>query len=103
MMYRVYESDISKKADIKKVLEADPYAEDSFARVGYKMKDGSSVGEDSKLFFIYISASEDFLKMADEKLKDLAKPAEKEVQEKVEKKIREEEDQVAAGVSMFGE
>ncbi len=102
-MMRVYECESSKKAELTKVLEADPYANDSFARVGYKVKDGSSVGEDKAKTYIYISASEEFLKKADEKLKGIASAAPDEVQKRVEKKITDEEDTVAAGVSMFGE
>ncbi len=102
-MYKVYECELSKKADVTKILEADPYAEDSFARAGYKVKDGTSVGEDKEKLYIYISASEEFLKKADERLKDVAKPAPGDVQKRVQEKIREEEESVAAGVSMFGE
>lgn len=102
-MDRVYECEISKKAEITKMLEADPYAEESFARVGYKMKDGSAVGEDKEKLYIYVSASEEFLKKADEKLKDIAKPAGDEVAGRVIAKIQEEENSVAAGVSMFGD
>jgi hypothetical protein len=99
----VYEADASKKADVMKVLEAEPYAADSFARAGYKVKDGVSVGEDKGKMYIYISASEEFVKKAGERLKDLAAPAPDEVQKRVQKKIEDEEDTVAAGVSMFGE
>lgn len=102
-MDRVYECESSKKAEITKILEEDPYSEDSFARVGYKVKDGTAVGEDKEKLYVYISASEDFLKKADEKLKDLAKPAEEEVAKRVIARIKEEEDTVAAGVSMFGD
>ena len=102
-MYRVYECENSKKSEVKKILEADPYAKDSFARVGYKIKDGASVGEDSKKTYIYISASEEFIKKADEKLKELATTCSDELAERIKKKIDEEENSVAAGVSMFGE
>ncbi len=102
-MYRVYECEISKKAEVTKILEADPYSEGSFARAGYKMKDGTSVGEDKEKLYIYISASEEFLKKADERLKEVAKPAPDDVQKRVQGKISEEEESVAAGVSMFGE
>jgi hypothetical protein len=102
-MKRVYECENPKKAQMLKILEADPYADDSFARVGYKVKDGISVGEDKEKTYVYISASEEFMKKADEKLKDVAKPASDEVQKRVEKKISDEEDTVAAGVSMFGD
>lgn len=102
-MKRVYECENAKKAQLMKILEADPYADDSFARVGYKVKDGISAGEDKEKTYVYISASDEFLKKADEKLKDVAKPAPDEVQKRVQKKIEDEEDTVAAGVSMFGE
>ncbi len=102
-MDRVYECESSKKAEMTKILEADPYAEDSFARVGYKMKDGAAVGEEKEKLYVYVSASEEFLKKADEKLKDLAKPCSDEVAARVKKKIEEEENSVAAGVSMFGD
>ncbi len=100
---RVYECESSKKAELMKVLEAEPYAQDSFARVGYKVKDGASVGEDKAKTYVYISASEEFLKAADGRLKGIASAAPDEVQKRVEKKILDEEDTVAAGVSMFGE
>ncbi len=100
-MQRVYECDSSKKAELQKILEAEPYADESFARVGYKMKDGEMIGEDKEKVYVYIKASEDFVRKADEKLKDLAKPASTEVVERVSKKIEEEEDKVASGVSMF--
>ena len=102
-MMRVYECENQKKAELTKVLEAEPYAQNSFARVGYKMKDGASVGEDKAKTYIYISASEEFLKKADERLKGLAAAAPDDVQKRIEKKITDEEDTVAAGVSMFGE
>ncbi len=102
-MIRVYECESGKKAEIMKILEADPYAEGSFARVGYKVKDGTMIGEDKGKFYVYISASEEFIKEADELLKDLAKPASDDVQKRVVEKIEEEENTVAAGVSMFGE
>jgi hypothetical protein len=102
-MIRVYECENSKKAELTKILEEDPYAEDSFARVGYKMKDGTAVEEDKEMIYVYVTASEDFLKKADEKLKEIAEPVEEDVAKRVEAKIQEEENTVAAGVSMFGE
>ncbi|MDD5340312.1 MAG: hypothetical protein PHV13_03610, partial [Candidatus ainarchaeum sp.] len=70
-MYRVYEYEPAKKAEVAKILEADPYATDSFARTGYKVKDGSALNEDKAKSYLYISASEDFLKKADARLKGL--------------------------------
>ncbi|MBD3209977.1 hypothetical protein GF318_01195 [Candidatus Micrarchaeota archaeon] len=106
-MDRVYECELSKKSDVMETLEADPYSEDSFARAGYKVKEGTAIDEDREKLYIYISASEDFLKKADEKLKEVAEPARDDVQERIIKKIKEEEERVGSGVasigSMFGE
>jgi hypothetical protein len=103
-MFRVYECENSKKADVSKILEADPYAEDSFARMGYKVKEGAAVDEDKDKLYIYVSASEELLKKADEKLKEFAKPADEEVQKRVGEKIKAEEAQAEAGFgSIFGD
>lgn len=102
-MYRVYECDSAKKADVTKILEADPYAEESFARNGYKIKDGGVLGEDKTKFYIYMSASNEFIKKADEKLKDLAKSAPAEVEKRVVEKVQKEEEEAESGFgSMFG-
>jgi hypothetical protein len=102
-MEQVYECESEKKDELKKLLEADPYSEGSFARAGYKLKDGAMVGEDEKKVYLYISASEDFLKIADERLKEIAKPSDKEVASRVIARIKEEENTVASGVAMFGD
>ncbi len=103
MTFRVYECEGAKKASLTKVLEADPYADDSFARVGYKVKDGGMLGEDKAKMYVYISASDDFLKKADERLKEVAKRAEPEVEKRVVEKIQKEEEDAEGGLgSIFG-
>jgi len=102
-MIRVYECELTKQNELKKILEADPYSQDSFARVGYKLKDGTMAGEDKQKVYLYISASDDFLKKAEEMLKGLVAPAKKDVSDRIIAKIQEEEDSVAAGVAFFGE
>lgn len=102
-MEKIYECESGKKAELKKILEADPYAEDSFARTGYKIRDGASLEEDKDKTYLYISASEDFLKKADEKLKNIAKPLEGEKAEKIIGKIKKEEESAESGLgSIFG-
>lgn len=101
-MYRVYECESAKKKEVEKILEADPYAADSFARIGYKMKDGTVLDEDKAKAYIYMSAPDDFIKKADEKLKDVAKPAPPEVEKRVVEKILKEEESVAEGVASIG-
>ncbi|MFH0737907.1 MAG: hypothetical protein V1827_04745 [Candidatus Micrarchaeota archaeon] len=103
-MHRVYEIEPAKKAELAKILEADPYAQDSFARVGYKIKDGAVIGEDGGKSYLYMKASADFLKKADEKLKDVAKIAPKDVEKRVTDKILKEEEEAEGGFgSIFGE
>jgi hypothetical protein len=103
-MYRVYECDLAKKKEMTAKLEADPYAEDSFARMGYKVKDGQFLGEDKAKMYIYMKADEGFIKKADEKLKDIAKPAPPEVEKRVTEKVLKEEEEAESGLgSIFGE
>ncbi len=103
-MNRVYECEASKKAALTKILEADPYADDSFARVGYKLKDGGMLGEDKAKLYIYMKADEAFIKKADEKLKDVAKVAPPEVEKRVTEKVQKEEEEAESGLgSIFGE
>lgn len=102
-MEKVYECDIDKQNELKTLLEADPYAQGSFARAGYKLKDGTIVEADKEKIYLYISASEEFIKKADELLKDLTKPSDQDTTAKVISNIKEEEATVASGVAMFGE
>jgi len=100
-MERVYEIPNEKKQDAKKILEEDPYAEDSFARVGYKLRDGKALEEDEKKTYIYISAPDDFIKKADEKLKDVAEILEGDKAKNIIEKIQKEEESVGSGIAKF--
>jgi hypothetical protein len=89
---------------LTKILEADPYAEDSFARVGYKLKDGTVLGEDKAKSYLYIKAAAEFVKKADEKLKDVAKPVASDVEKRVVEKVLKEEEEAESGFgTIFGE
>ncbi len=102
-MFRVYECELNKRADVDKILETDPYADDSFARVGYKLKDGSILQEDKTKLYIYINAPDDFLKKADIRLKGIAAPAKEDVQKRVMERIVKEEEEAESGFgSIFG-
>ena len=102
-MRKVYECESQKQKELKAVLEADPYAEGSFARVGYKLREGSSLGEDKAKVFVFINASDDFFKKADEKLKGIAKPLTGKDAERVIGKIVAEEESAESGLgSIFG-
>lgn len=104
MMQRVYECESSKKGALTKILETDPYAQDSFARIGYKMKDGAVLGEDKGKVYLYVKADDAFLKKADALLKDVAAHAPAEVEKRVVEKVLKEEEEAESGLgSIFGE
>lgn len=99
-MKRVYECDIAKKGELNKILEAEPYAEGSFARAGYKTKEGALIGEDKAKYYVYFSADEAFLKKAEEKLKGLVARSKDDAEKRIIALIEKEEDEAASG---FGE
>ena len=102
-MKAVFAFAAEKKKDLTPILEADPYAPDSFARAGYKLKDGSSLGEKADTIYLYISADEHFIKKAKEKLKPLMREMEKGEEERVLKKIIDEEEAAEGGFgAIFG-
>lgn len=99
----VYQAPSASKAKLTAILEADPYAHPSFSRNGYKLKDGAALGEDKANVYLYISCNEEFVKMADEKLKDVATKSPKDITERVVKKIEDEENSAEAGFgAIFG-
>ena len=103
-MKRVYSCDLAKRADLTKILEADPYASDSFARLGYKLREGSSLGEDKNKLYLYLSADDNFIKNADSKLKDIALPVKGTDEKRIIEKIQKEEEEAKHGFgSIFGE
>jgi len=98
----VFEISKEKFKDAKKVLEENPYAEDSFAKVGYVLKEGKSLGEDDN-YYVYLDASEEFVKKAKERLKNVAKTAEGKKAERIIRKVEEEQNSAVSGFgSLFG-
>jgi len=105
MENRVYECDSQQVGNLKKLLESDPYAERSFARQGYKLKEGGVIGGDKGKFYLCIKAEPDFFKSAEEKFKEInnLKRAEKKTEESINKKIQEEEGSAEQGFgAIFG-
>ncbi|MEM3556186.1 MAG: hypothetical protein QXF56_05690 [Candidatus Micrarchaeia archaeon] len=104
MESRVYECEPQQVGKLKKLLESEPYAERSFAKQGYKLKEGKVMGEENK-YYLYIKADADFFKFAEEKLKEVegVKRSEKVVEQRVVKKIEEEEGSAEQGFgAIFG-
>jgi len=105
MENRVYECDSQQVGKLKKLLESDPYAERSFARQGYKLKEGGLIGGEKSKFYLRIKAEPDFFKFAEEKFKDIEglKRAEKKLEESINKRIEEEEGSAEQGFgAIFG-
>lgn len=103
-MKKLYAFDASKKGELTKILEAEPYAKDSFARIGYKLREGASLGEDKGKLYLYFSGDDNFAKKADEKLKPLAAELKSEDEKRILEKILKEEEQAEQGLgSIFGE
>ena len=105
MESRVYECDSQQIGNLKKLLEADPYAERSFARQGYKLKEGGVISGDKSKYYLYMKADADFFKTAEQKLNAIEslKRSEKKVEESVVKRIEEEEGSAEQGFgTIFG-
>jgi hypothetical protein len=107
----VFEASIGKKADIVKILEADPYGEQSpppfskmsFARIGYKLKEGLQIGEDKDKIYIIFRGSDDYLPFIKSKLSGLAVQSSNECSERIIQKIEEEENSAEQGMgAIFG-
>lgn len=98
-MRAVFAIPAGKRKELAALLEADPYAEGSFARAGYKMKDGAAIGENAENIYVYIKADEGFLKSARGKLGPLLAEIKKEDEDRIAEKIEKEE---AAAEGGFG-
>lgn len=96
-MNLVFEAPLADKAKLIALLEADPYGEKSFSRNGYKVKEGSHIGQDREKIYVFMKATDEFAAFAKEKLKDCAKLCSAEVAEAIAKKIEEEETNAEKG------
>jgi len=96
---RVYVCEPADKAILKKVLEADPYAQNSFARKAPQMKE-----MDNKVY-LYIKAESEFFASAEEKFREMQsmKRTEKADEQKIVDMIHKEEEEAAGGFgNIFG-
>ncbi|RME79607.1 MAG: hypothetical protein D6769_01945 [Methanobacteriota archaeon] len=92
-----------KYKEAKKVVESDPYETDSFARVGYKLKEAKTLGLDKEGYYLYIDAGEEFIAQATKKLEGVAERKSGEEAESVKKAVEEEEASASAGIgNLFG-
>jgi len=93
------------KEALKKLSE-DKYANVIFARQSYSLREGSTLGLDGKKSYLYLKANDDFLKLAEEKLRLNFKTVKRSPQSdeaKVISAIEEEESKGNAGMgTIFG-
>ncbi|MEM0124472.1 MAG: hypothetical protein QXF41_02950 [Candidatus Micrarchaeaceae archaeon] len=87
MVVRVYSCDAADMPALKKLLEYDPYLDKNlteedlkklkedkdanviFVRQDYVLKDGISLNLDRNKYYLYLSASQEFMESAEKKLK----------------------------------
>ncbi|MGC8710466.1 MAG: hypothetical protein ACP5RF_02555 [Candidatus Micrarchaeia archaeon] len=87
MSSRVYECNISKEQELKKLLEYDPYLDSKlteddlkklredesanviFARQDYVLKEGAALDLDREKCYLFLKATDEFLDKAEKKLK----------------------------------
>jgi hypothetical protein len=101
METRVYQCDSKNLKELEKVLAAEPYAERSFSKQGYVLKEGRAVAAEQGKHYLYVKAAEDFFKFAENALKAVPSVTrcKKDEEQRVAAKIEEEQ---AAAEQGFG-
>jgi hypothetical protein len=104
MAKHVFECPAEKKADLKRILEENPYEKMSFSFNGYKVKDGAQVGgEDKKAYLFFVAMSDEFYKFAKVKLEGIATEITSPLKDSIIKKIEDEENSAEIGMgAIFG-
>ena len=120
----VYECDPAESAELKRILDYDPYLDKSldedalkklngdkqaniiFSRQEFSLREGASLGLSNGKYYLYINANEEFLEGADVKLKKgfkSIKRASKDDEQKFIGIIEEEHNAGNAGIgAIFG-
>ncbi|VVB57737.1 Uncharacterised protein [uncultured archaeon] len=107
----VFEAPMDKKAELTKLLEADPYGEQSpapyqkmsFARLGYKLKEGVQVNEEKDKLYAVFRGSDDYLPFIKSKLEGLAVQSNPERSARVIAAVEDEESGAEQGMgAIFG-
>ncbi len=104
-MEYIFEFEQKHKKEVESLLAADPYAGDSFARLGYVLKESHSLGLKGGFLMLYFSTPDaDLGKKLVEKLKALPnREVSGEEKQKIMAAIKSEEDNAASGFgAIFG-
>jgi len=114
-MLKIYKIESKAFAAVKKILDQQERVEivndekkvifNEFARAGYTMRDGRSMGFKEEVNYLYIKADEEFFKKNEKQLLiDGVKKLEGEEFEKVKKEIEKETEGAEMGMgAVFGE
>src|SRR3989338_772305 len=101
MAERVYELASSSKGKLEDVLKANPYADVSFSKQGYKLKEGRLIGGDAGKLYLYLEGGDDFFKHAEAKFKEAdledCKRCSSELESKIIKQIHDEDSSAEHG------
>jgi len=90
---------------LKKILEADPYADDSFAKTGYVLKESSAVGLAAGKYVVFFKCDDAMAAKLEEKVKQIPSFAKASADElsKVSQAVESEENAATEGFgSIFG-
>ncbi|MFH0972196.1 MAG: hypothetical protein V1835_06565 [Candidatus Micrarchaeota archaeon] len=102
----VYLVEMKEYGKLKDIVAANPYEKDSFAVVGYTLKDSKAAGMKGGFYVLFFKAEDpELVAKLKEKLNVLltAKELDGEEREKIISQIEAEEDSAAAGLgSIFG-
>ncbi len=98
-MEYVFEFDAKHKKELEALLAADPYAEDSFARLGYSLKESHAIGLKGGFLVLCFSTNDEKLgQKLVEKVKTIPnRELSAEEKQKVVTAIKTEEDNAATG------
>jgi len=107
MAERIYEVLSTEKGKLDKVLKADPYADVSFAKQGYKLKEGKVVGGEQGKLYLYLNGEDPFFRYAEEKMKEggvaSAKRCDSALEARIIAQIHEEDSSAEQGMgAIFG-
>ncbi|MEM3361839.1 MAG: hypothetical protein QXH71_02035 [Candidatus Anstonellaceae archaeon] len=102
----VYETNIENKIKLMELLESDPYGNQkegkfsgmSFSRLGYKIKEGNTIGEDKNKIFIIFRGGEEYLEFLEKYLGGVATKCDEQTTNRIIKKIEEEEESAEQGM-----
>ncbi len=87
----------SKSKDLNRVLTSDPYADNSFARVGYTLKDGGSISEREGAYVYFKTDEEIGIKLSKKLAEINGVEVGGEERERILKKINEQEQNAIEG------